>query len=143
MEREIKSGFLYGAAGILLILAWLTWFLETPSVLGGLQAVGWVIGASGLVLIFLPMFVLRRKGKAKEGKDWTQTTMMVDSGMLGRGFWVPGHGLRVPDFQARGCGPRCPVRPGLPGVHAVCPGHESAGRDRTAAAPQGDAGKKG
>jgi protein-S-isoprenylcysteine O-methyltransferase Ste14 len=81
MEREIKSGFLYGAAGILLILAWLTWFLETPSVLWGVQVVGWVIGAIGLVLIFWPMFVLRRKGKPEEGKDWTQTSVLVDRGI--------------------------------------------------------------
>jgi protein-S-isoprenylcysteine O-methyltransferase Ste14 len=83
MEREIKGRFLYGAAGLLLILAWLTWFLETPSVLWQLQVMGWAIGAIGLVLIVWPMFILRREGKPPEGQDWTQTSELVDSGLYG------------------------------------------------------------
>jgi len=81
MEREVRGRFLYGAAGLLLILAWLTWFLETSSVLWELQAVGWAIGAIGLALIVWPMFILRREGKPAEGQDWTQTSVLVDSGI--------------------------------------------------------------
>jgi hypothetical protein len=37
MENEIRSSFLYAAAGLLLVLAWFTWFLETPDRIEWLQ----------------------------------------------------------------------------------------------------------
>ena len=79
-ERE-PGRFLYYAAAIFLFLTWLSLFLQDNSVLGWVQAIGWLLVGVGIVLIFLPMFVLRRKGQPEEGKDWTHTCTLVDTGI--------------------------------------------------------------
>ena len=78
----IKGGFLYYVASILLILACLLlWFIDNPAGIEELRYGGWIIFAVGLVLIFLPMFVFRSKGKVKKGNDWTETSVLVDTGI--------------------------------------------------------------
>jgi protein-S-isoprenylcysteine O-methyltransferase Ste14 len=81
MTRREPGRFLYYAAAILLFLTWLSLFLENDSAIGWLQAVGWLLVGAGIVLIFLPMFVLHRKGQPEEGKDWTHTSTLVDTGI--------------------------------------------------------------
>lgn len=82
MKTKSRQGFLYGAAGILLIVCWLLYFLwlHTP-VIRALTYVGWVIWVAGLVLIFVPMVVLRTKGKPQEGESFVHTTTIVESGL--------------------------------------------------------------
>lgn len=82
MKLWMKSGFLYYVASILLILAYLLlWFLDNPAGIEELRYGGWIIFVVGLVLIFLPMFVFRSKGKVKKGNDWTETSVLVDTGI--------------------------------------------------------------
>ena len=82
IEKWIKGGFLYYVAGVFLILAYLLlWFLDNPAGIEELRYAGWMILAVGLVLIFLPMFVFRSKGKVKKEKDWTKTSVLVDTGI--------------------------------------------------------------
>jgi len=81
-RNNSKSGLLYAAAGILLILGWLSlWFVSQPSGLRVLRYVGWLIFALGMFLILAPILTLRSKGKAEKGKDWTQSTVLVDRGV--------------------------------------------------------------
>ena len=35
----------------------------------------------GIILIILPRFTFRSKGKPEKGKDWTETTIIVDTGI--------------------------------------------------------------
>ncbi len=82
IEKWIKSKFLYYIAGILLFFAWLLlWFVENPSTFKVIQYIGWLILGSGIILIFLPLFILSRKGKAPKGKDITHTTIIINSGI--------------------------------------------------------------
>ncbi len=82
MKQWIKGGFLYYIASILLVLAYLLlWFLDNPAGIEEIRYAGWIIFAVGLVLIFLPMFVFRSKGKVKKENDWTETSVVVDTGI--------------------------------------------------------------
>ena len=82
MEQWTKDRFLYYVAGALLVLAYsLLWFLDTPAGVQLLRYVGGAILVVGIVLIFLPRFVFRSKGKPEKGKDWTETTIVVDTGI--------------------------------------------------------------
>ena len=82
MKQWMKGGFLYYVAGVLLVLAYsLLWFLDTPAGIQLLRYVGGAILVVGIVLIFLPRFVFRSKGRPEEGKDWTETTIVVDTGI--------------------------------------------------------------
>ena len=82
MKQWMKSGFLYYVASVLLVSAYLLlWFIDNPAGIKELRYAGWIIFAVGLILIFLPMFVFRSKGKVKKGKDWTKTSVLVDIGI--------------------------------------------------------------
>ena len=82
IEKWVKGGFLYYVAGVLLVLTYLLlWFLDNPAGIEELWYAGWMILSVGLVLIFLPMFVFRSKGKVKKEKDWTKTSVLVDTGI--------------------------------------------------------------
>lgn len=82
MKKWTNGSLLYYVAGILLVFAWLSlWFLDNPSALLVLQYVGWPIMVVGMMLIFLPLFILPRKGKVPKGKDITHTTAVVSSGI--------------------------------------------------------------
>jgi len=81
-QQCMKGGFLYYVAGVLLVLAYLLlWFLDNPTGIEELRYAGWIIFAVGLVLIFLPRFVFRSKGKVKKEKDWTETSVLIDTGI--------------------------------------------------------------
>lgn len=78
----MKNGFIYYLAGILLIIAYLIpWFLDNSVYMKELWYTGWIIWIIGLVLLFLPMFVFRSKGKVMKESDWTKTTFLVDTGI--------------------------------------------------------------
>jgi protein-S-isoprenylcysteine O-methyltransferase Ste14 len=82
MKQWMKGGFLYYIAGALLVLAYsLLWFLDTPVDIQLLRYVGGAILVVGIVLIFLPRIAFRSKGKPGKGKDWTDTTVLVDTGI--------------------------------------------------------------
>jgi len=82
MKQCIKGGFLYYIAGALLVLAYsFLWFLDTPNDIQLLRHVGGAILGFGIILIFLPRFVFRSKGKPEKGKNWTETTVVVDTGI--------------------------------------------------------------
>lgn len=81
MENEIKSSFLYAAAGLLLVLAWFTWFLDIPDPIPWLQIVGWSVGAFGILLIGLALLTLRILGEPETGRGVTHTLALVDSGI--------------------------------------------------------------
>jgi protein-S-isoprenylcysteine O-methyltransferase Ste14 len=81
-EKEMKNGFMYYFAGILLIIAYLIpWFLDNPVHIKELWYAGWLIWIIGLVLLFLPMFIFRNKGLVMKKNDWTKTTVLVDTGI--------------------------------------------------------------
>lgn len=80
-QRERTNRFLFYAAAVLLILAWLTLFLENEAALDWIQGIGWAVGALGLVLIVLPMPTLRKLGQPEEGQDWTHTSILVKTGI--------------------------------------------------------------
>ncbi|OEU52065.1 MAG: hypothetical protein BA871_09115 [Desulfuromonadales bacterium C00003096] len=82
MEKRMKGGSMYYVAGALLIIAYLfLWFLDNPAGIEELRYVGWIILAVGLVLIFLPKFAFRSKGNVEKEKDWTETSVLVDTGI--------------------------------------------------------------
>jgi protein-S-isoprenylcysteine O-methyltransferase Ste14 len=77
-----KSTFYFATASVLLVSTWLLYFLLLHNpIVQWLVYVGWVILAVGLVFIFLPMVVLRSKGRPEKDKDFTYTTTIVDSGI--------------------------------------------------------------
>jgi protein-S-isoprenylcysteine O-methyltransferase Ste14 len=82
MKQWTKDRFLYYVAGILLVLDYLLlWFLVNPAGIEELRYVGWIILVVGLVLISLPIFVFRTKGKVKKENNWTETSVLVDTGI--------------------------------------------------------------
>lgn len=82
MKQWMKGRLLYYVAGTLLVLAYsLLWFLDTPAGIQLLQYVGGAVLVVGSVLIFLPRFAFRSKGKLEKGRDWTDTTVVVDTGI--------------------------------------------------------------
>ncbi|MGP8322285.1 MAG: methyltransferase family protein [Methanosarcinaceae archaeon] len=82
IEKWMKGGSMYYVAGALLVVAYLLlWFLDNPAGIEELRYAGWIILAVGLVLIFLPKFVFRSKGKVKKEKNWTETSVLVDTGI--------------------------------------------------------------
>jgi len=82
MKQWVKGGFLYYVAGTLLVLAYsLLWFLDTPAGVQLLRYIGGGILVVGIILIILPRFVFHSKGKPEKGKDWIETTVVVDTGI--------------------------------------------------------------
>lgn len=82
MKQWMKGSFLYYIAGALLVLAYsLLWFLDTPAGVQLLRYIGGGILVVGIILIILPRFIFRSKGKPEKGRDWTETTVVVDTGI--------------------------------------------------------------
>lgn len=79
----MEKGTLYfSVAGVLLVSTWLLYLLLLHNpVVQWLVYAGWAILAIGLVFIFLPMVILRRKGRPEKDKAFTDTTTIVDSGI--------------------------------------------------------------
>jgi len=82
MKQWRRGRFLFYVASVLLVLEYmLLWFLDNPAGIEELRYAGWALFAVGIVLIFLPMFVFRSKGKVEKEKDWTETSALVDTGI--------------------------------------------------------------
>ncbi len=77
-----KASLYFTAAGVMLVLTWLLYFflLHNPF-FKWLVYAGWAILIAGLIFIFLPMFVLRRKGRVAADKSFIHTKNIVDSGI--------------------------------------------------------------
>ncbi|MDH7486146.1 MAG: isoprenylcysteine carboxylmethyltransferase family protein [Anaerolineae bacterium] len=66
---------------LLIAQVMLSLFLYHPDGNQTLRVVGWIIGAAAGLFGVLPMITLRSKGGVPEGKDYTHTTALVDSGV--------------------------------------------------------------
>ncbi|MCK5030932.1 MAG: isoprenylcysteine carboxylmethyltransferase family protein [Thermoplasmatales archaeon] len=66
---------------MLVLVYSLLWFLDTPTGVQLLRYVGGAILVVGIILIILPRFVFRSKGKPEKEKDWIETTVVVDTGI--------------------------------------------------------------
>ncbi len=78
----MKSTLYFFAASILLVATWVLYFLRWHDpLLQWLIFAGWGILIMGLMLIVLAMATLRSKGRPGKGESFTQTTVIVDSGI--------------------------------------------------------------
>ena len=69
-------------AGVSLLLSFFLMFvLSNPTSIKLLWYTGWIVWTLGMVLVFLPMYVLRNKGGVTNGESYVQTTVLVDSGI--------------------------------------------------------------
>jgi len=59
----------------------LSFWLYNPAGNQALRIAGWTIGVVAGLFGVLPMITLRRQGGVPKGKDYTQTTVFVDSGV--------------------------------------------------------------
>ena len=87
-EPEMKQlkGFILSSAWTLWIVliiaqAILSLFLYNPAGNQALRIVGWIVGAVAALFGMLPMITLRRQGGIPREKDYTHTTILVDSGI--------------------------------------------------------------
>jgi len=60
----------------------LTGILET-SFYSALFIVGWVVWASGMILVMAPIIIFPRRGGVEKGKAFVNTTRLVDTGIYG------------------------------------------------------------
>jgi len=77
-----KSSFYFAAAGIMLILTWLLYFflLHDP-LFQWLVYAGWATLVIGIIFIFLPIFMLRKKGRVSANKSFIHTKNVVNTGI--------------------------------------------------------------
>jgi protein-S-isoprenylcysteine O-methyltransferase Ste14 len=69
-------------AGVLLVADFaLLWILDKTVSVEGLDYVAWASWFVALILLFLPMVVLRRKGQVPSGKGYVDTEALVDTGI--------------------------------------------------------------
>lgn len=68
-------------SALLLVQMGLAFFAFTEPRHPGLRLVGWAIWALGTVFAILPIFALRTRGGVPEGKNYMQTTALVDTGI--------------------------------------------------------------
>lgn len=69
-------------AGALLILQFgMIWLLEKKISIQGLDAFALGLWVIAIVLLFLPITTLRRKGNVAEGSSYVETEVLVDSGI--------------------------------------------------------------
>jgi protein-S-isoprenylcysteine O-methyltransferase Ste14 len=69
-------------AGVLLVADFaLLWILDETVIVEGLDYVGWASWFVAVILLFLPMVTLRRKGQVPSGKGYVNTEALVDSGI--------------------------------------------------------------
>lgn len=77
-----KESLYFASAGVTLVIAWLLYFFSFHnSLFQWLVYVGWAILIIGLILIFLPMFVLRSRGRVAVNKSFIHTRNIVKSGI--------------------------------------------------------------
>lgn len=92
-EKKVRRTKMKQLKGFILSSAWILWmvliiaqvilslFLYNPAGNQALRIVGWIIGATAGLFGVLPMITLRRKGGVTKEKDYTHTTVLVDSGI--------------------------------------------------------------
>ncbi len=80
-QRERSWGSIFWALSITLVTAQvaLSFFFYTPRV-QVLTDLGWLIFIPSIILGWLPIFVLRKKGGVEKGKSYVETQTLVDSG---------------------------------------------------------------
>jgi protein-S-isoprenylcysteine O-methyltransferase Ste14 len=66
---------------LLLLQMGLAFFAFTEPRLPGLRVVGWAIWALGTVFAVVPIFTLRTRGGVPDGKNYMETTALVDTGI--------------------------------------------------------------
>jgi len=71
----------YLAGALLLTQFALMWLLDKTVALKGLDYVAMVAWLVAMVLIFLPMLTLHRKGQVPSGESFVRTETLVDSGI--------------------------------------------------------------
>lgn len=69
----------YVAGASLLSAFLLSFLLDNPISGPWLWYAGWILWGASIVLIFSPIFVLRRKGGVGQGQSYVRTTRLVDS----------------------------------------------------------------
>ena len=79
--KEFLLGWIWG---VLLIIEWsLSFFFHSSDVIDILYWTGWIIFAMAMVLVFMPIIIFPRKGGIPKGKSFTETTILVDTGIYG------------------------------------------------------------
>ncbi len=83
--KQLK-GFILSSAWVLWIVLLiaqviLSFFLYHPAGNQAFRIVGWIIGTVAGLFGVLPMITLRKKGDVPKEKDYTHTTVLVDSGV--------------------------------------------------------------
>ncbi len=82
MKQWMRGGSPYYLAAALLITEFLLcWLLDKPFVLEVLDYIAGAVWTVGIVLLLLPMFVLRGKGRVPKGKSYVETEVLVDTGI--------------------------------------------------------------
>lgn len=82
MKQWTKESFLHYVAGVLLIAEYLLiWLVDKPLVPETLDYIAWAVWTVGVFSVVLPVFVLRRKGRAPKGRSYVDTDVLVDTGI--------------------------------------------------------------
>jgi protein-S-isoprenylcysteine O-methyltransferase Ste14 len=68
-------------SALLIVQLILAFFVFTDPSIEALSVAGWVIWALGTIFAILPIFALRKRGSVPEGKNYMQTTALVDTGI--------------------------------------------------------------
>lgn len=82
MKRQEYRRTLFFAASASLLLAFgLMFLLDNPISSSWLWYAGWIVWVVGIVFVFLPMSLLRSRGRVAKGQSYVQTTVLVESGL--------------------------------------------------------------
>lgn len=66
---------------LLILQMFLAFFVFTDPRIQAIRALGWATWALGTVFAILPIFALSRKGGVPKGKNYMETTALVDTGI--------------------------------------------------------------
>nr|MBN1229191.1 isoprenylcysteine carboxylmethyltransferase family protein [Anaerolineae bacterium] len=80
--RKPAGWLFFALAGILLVAMFgLMFVVSSPDSIPLLRYAGWAVWAFGLVLLPMPRIHFMRRGSVQSRKDYTHTTVLVDSGI--------------------------------------------------------------
>ncbi len=80
--KRLSDAIFYAIAGVLLaVMFGLMFIVGNANAIDALKYVGWVVWATGIILLSMPFFYFRRKGRVSQDQDYTHTTTLVDSGV--------------------------------------------------------------
>jgi len=78
----MKHGYLYYVAAVLLLAEFLLMvFLDRAVDYVWLDCTAWAVWLVSVVLLFTPVYVLRRRGGVLKGKSYVETRTLVDTGL--------------------------------------------------------------